>query len=303
MNTSRAPFPDFKKITRAVRVCDGQKFRLKDHRPDDRLGFDDADKDRVKAAATDGAAALAEWQSKLYAENSRSLLLIFQAMDAAGKDGTIRHVMSGVNPQGCRVHAFKAPTDDDLARPFLHRATAELPMRGEIGIFNRSHYEETLVVRVHPQLLEARRLPGLIATDALWRQRLEDIRAFERHLARNGVTVLKFFLHLSKDEQRRRFLERLERPEKHWKFSDADIRDRAHWNDYQQAYEDTIRATATDDAPWHIIPADRKWLMRHAVTAVLLDTFERLAPDYPAVPRERLAALAAARRALLKEKD
>lgn len=301
MKTS-APAPDCHEITRAVRVRSGKKFRLDDHRPDDLLGFKESDKEAVKAATAEGTGALAEWQAKLYAENRRSLLLIFQAMDAAGKDGTIRHVMSGVNPQGCRVHAFKAPSEEDLARPFLHRACSELPMRGEIGIFNRSHYEETLVVRVHPELLAARRLPDLRADKAFWDRRHEDIRAFESHLAANGVTVLKFFLHLSKAEQKRRFLERLERPEKHWKFSDADIRDREHWEAYQRAYEDTIRATATEDAPWHIIPADRKWLMRHAVTAVLLDTFTRLAPDYPKVPKARLAALAAARRALLNEK-
>lgn len=294
--------PDSRTLTRAVRVDSGKSFRLADHRPDALLGFHESDKETVKAAATAATQALAEWQSRLYAENRRSLLILFQAMDAAGKDGTIRHVMSGVNPQGCRVHAFKAPSEEDLARPFLHRAFAELPMRGEIGIFNRSHYEETLVVRVHPELLDARRLPDAGAGKTRWEQRFEDIRAFERHLARNGVTVLKFFLNLSKEEQKRRFLERLERPEKHWKFSDSDIRDREHWDEYQRAYEATIRATATDEAPWHVIPADHKWLMRHTVTAVLLDTFERLAPDYPKVPKARLTALAAAKRALLAEK-
>jgi PPK2 family polyphosphate:nucleotide phosphotransferase len=230
------------------------------------------------------------------------VLLIFQAMDAAGKDGTIKHVMSGVNPQGCQVVSFKAPSSQDLAHDYLWRCATALPERGRIGIFNRSYYEETLVVRVHPELLKRQRLPPELVTKRIWEERYRDIRRFERYLTRNGVIVRKFFLHVSRKEQKKRFLERLENPEKNWKFSSNDVKEREHWDDYMQAYEDMIRATATKHAPWYVVPADNKWFTRVVVAAAIVKTLSSLGLEYPEVEPETLKALAVARSALLEEK-
>jgi PPK2 family polyphosphate:nucleotide phosphotransferase len=229
------------------------------------------------------------------------LLLIFQAMDAAGKDGTIKHVLSGVNPQGCEVHSFKAPTNEDLDHDFLWRCMRRLPERGRFGIFNRSYYEETLVVRVHQDLLEKQKVPPELIGKNIWTERFEDIRHFERYLGRNGILVRKFFLYLSKKEQKRRFLDRLENQEKHWKFSSADIREREYWDDYMTAYEDAIRHTATEEAPWYVIPADNKWFTRLMVSAVVIDTLSSLDLQYPKVDQAKLKELAAARATLNKK--
>jgi len=238
---------------------------------------------------------LAELQERLYAQDTWALLLIFQAMDAAGKDGAIEHVMSGVNPQGCQVFSFKAPSAEELDHDFLWRTTRSLPERGRIGIFNRSYYEEVLVVRVHPELLGKQKLPPRLVTDAIWRERYESIVDFESHLARNGIAVLKFFLHLSREEQRRRFLSRLERPEKHWKFSPADVRERGFWDDYQRAYAEMIRRTATPLAPWMVVPADHKWFTRLVVAAAVVHRLESLELAFPVAGDAARAELERAR--------
>jgi PPK2 family polyphosphate:nucleotide phosphotransferase len=230
------------------------------------------------------------------------VLLIFQAMDAAGKDGTIKHVMSGINPQGCQVTSFKSPSPEDLDHDYLWRCAKSLPPRGHIGIFNRSYYEETLVVRVHPEFLGRQSLPPELVTKDIWKERHKDIRSFERYLTRNGVVIRKFFLHVSKKEQKKRFLERLENPEKNWKFSASDLKEREYWDDYQDAYEDMIRHTATEDAPWYVVPADNKWFTRVVVAAAVVSTLGSLDLAYPKVGPEKLKELAAARRALLAEK-
>ena len=230
------------------------------------------------------------------------MLLIFQAMDAAGKDSAIKHVMSGVNPQGCEVTPFKAPSAEDLDHDYLWRCQKVLPNRGHIGIFNRSYYEETLVVRVHPELLEKQKLPPKLVTKRIWKERFQDIRGFERYLARNGILVRKFFLHVSKKEQKRRFLERIENPDKNWKFSSSDAQERAHWNEYMQAYEEMIQNTATPEAPWYVVPADNKWFTRVVVAAAIIDALASLKLAYPEVGPQKLKELAAARRALLAEK-
>jgi len=280
------------------RVTDGRRFRLKDIDPGDTLWLKDADKDEAKEALAEGVQVLSELQDRLYAQDRWSLLLIFQAMDAAGKDGAIKHVMSGVNPQGCEVAAFKAPTSEDLDHDFLWRCQKRLPERGRIGIFNRSYYEEVLVVRVHPEFLARQKLPEPLVTKRLWKERYEDIRNFEQHLGRNGTRVLKFFLHVSRKEQKRRFLERLDNPDKHWKFSEADIRERGFWDDYMEAYEDAIRATATEEAPWYVVPADNKWFTRIVVASAVIEAMAGLDLRYPEVGPDRLKGLAAARRAL-----
>src|ERR1044071_4011737 len=244
-------------LARPFRVSKGKDFRLKDVDPDDTLEFTkEADKPRAKEALTMGVAALAELQDKLYAQDKWAVLLIFQAMDAAGRDGAIKHVMSGVNPQGCEVYSFKSPSSEDLDQDYLWRCMKCLPNRGHIGIFNRSYYEETLVVRVHPEYLAKQKLPPELITKRIWEDRFRDIRNFERYLANNGVVICKFFLHVSKKEQKARFMERLENPEKNWKFSSADMNERGFWNDYQEAYEDVIRQTAAKHAPWYVVPAD-----------------------------------------------
>jgi PPK2 family polyphosphate:nucleotide phosphotransferase len=244
---------------------------------------------------------LAEAQELLYADDRYAVLLVFQAMDAAGKDGTIKHVMSGVNPQGVQVHAFKQPSAEELDHDFLWRCARALPERGRIGIFNRSYYEEVLVVRVHEELLARQKLPAGARGRRLWRQRYESIRAFEKHLARNGTLILKFFLHVSKKEQKQRFLARLDEPEKHWKFSSGDVAERRHWGDYQGAYEEMIRNTATKHAPWVVIPADNKWYTRVVVAAAIVDAMERLDLRIPRADAPRRRELAQARRALLRE--
>ncbi|HEX5219209.1 MAG TPA: polyphosphate kinase 2 family protein [Verrucomicrobiae bacterium] len=282
-------------------VTNGEKFRLKDVNPGDTLDFESDDKDRAKEALASGVELLAELQGKLYAQDRWGVLLIFQAMDAAGKDGAIKHVMSGINPQGCQVFSFKAPTSDDLDHDYLWRCQRCLPERGRIGIFNRSYYEETLVVRVHPEFLSKQKLPAELVTKNIWEERFQDIRAFERYLSRNGILVRKFFLHVSKKEQKRRFLARLENPEKNWKFSSADISERGFWDDYQKAYEDMVRNTATKHAPWYVVPADNKWFTRVVIAAAIIDALASLDLAYPEVTKDQLKELAAAKAALLKK--
>ncbi len=264
------------RMSKPYRVTKGKKFRLKDVDPGDTGKYTDKDKKQAKEALEEGVEALAELQDMLYGQDRWSVLLIFQAMDAAGKDGTIKHVMSGVNPQGCQVSSFKGPTSMDLDHDYMWRCVKELPERGRIGIFNRSYYEETLAVRVHPEFLAGQKLPPRCVTKHIWEERFQDIRAFERYLHRNGTIVLKFFLHVSKDEQKRRFLERLDLPEKNWKFSATDAKSRAFWDDYMKAYEETIRETATKDSPWYVVPADNKWFTRVIVAAAVIDALSSL---------------------------
>jgi PPK2 family polyphosphate:nucleotide phosphotransferase len=289
------------KFVDSFRVTDGKKFRLKDFDPADTLGIKSEFKPRAKEALAVGVQALADFQDKLYAQDKWAVLLIFQAMDAAGKDGVIKHVMSGVNPQGCDVHSFKSPSAEDLDHDYLWRCMKVLPNRGHIGIFNRSYYEETLVVRVHPEFLAKQKLPPELVTKKIWPHRFEDIRNFEQYLSNNGVVVRKFFLHLSKKEQKRRFLERIENPDKNWKFSASDAAEREHWDEYMDAYEDMIRNTATKESPWYVVPADNKWFTRIIVSAAVIETFASLGLHYPAVGKEKLKELAAAKAALLKK--
>ena len=289
------------KLAEQYRVTNGEKFRLKDVDPGDTLDFDADDKPKAEEALAAGVKVLAQLQDKLYAQDRWGLLLIFQAMDAAGKDGAIKHVMSGINPQGCQVFSFKAPTSDDLDHDYMWRCQRCLPERGRIGIFNRSYYEETLVVRVHPEFLSKQKLPAELVTKDIWQERFQDIRAFERYLSRNGILVRKFFLHVSKKEQKRRFLARLENPEKNWKFSAADISERGFWDEYQKAYEDMIQNTATKSAPWFVVPADNKWFTRVIVAAAIIDALASLNLAYPEVTKDQLKELAAAKAALLKK--
>jgi len=288
-------------ITSPFRVAKGKGFRLKDFDPGDTLQFSEKDKKRAKEALAMGVKALAELQDKLYAQDKWAVLLIFQAMDAAGKDGAIKHVMSGVNPQGCQVFSFKSPSADDLDHDYLWRCMKVLPNRGNIGIFNRSYYEETLVVRVHPELLAKQKLPPTLVTRDIWKQRFEDIGNFEQYLAHNGVVVRKFFLNVSKKEQKRRFLERIETPEKNWKFSASDAAEREHWKEYTEAYEDTIRQTASDAAPWYVVPADNKWFTRVVVAAAVIETLASLELKYPEVGQDKVKELAATKKTLLNK--
>ena len=281
----------------------GAGFRLKDVDPGDTLDLGSEEKPRAKEALATGVQALAELQDMLYAQDRWAVLLIFQAMDAAGKDGTIKHVMSGVNPQGCEVFSFKAPSAEDLDHDFLWRCMKDVPERGRIGIFNRSYYEETLVVRVHLELLEKQTLPPKLVTKHIWEERFQDIRGFERYLTRNGVVIRKFFLHVSKGEQKRRFLERLDNPEKNWKFSPNDIKERAFWNEYMEAYEDMIRNTSSPEAPWYVVPADNKWFSRIVVAAAVVEALDALDLRYPKVGKEKLRDLAAAKQILLGGKQ
>ena len=257
---------------------------------------------KANALLAEGVEKLADLQTRLYAQDCWSLLLVFQAMDAAGKDSTIKHVMSGINPQGCQVVAFKAPSHQELDHDFLWRCARELPERGRIGIFNRSHYEEVLVVRVHPKILAGQHLPPALVRKEPWKERYESINDWERHLAVNGTRIVKFFLNVSKEEQRKRFLERLDVPEKNWKFAMPDVQERVYWKDYMRAYEDAISATSTDSAPWYVVPADHKWFTRLIVAQVVVDTLERLGLEYPKVDAERKKELAEARKALEAEK-
>jgi PPK2 family polyphosphate:nucleotide phosphotransferase len=288
-------------VARHFIVDEGKKFRLKDFDPGETLGYKSEDKPRAKEALANGVQALAELQDKLYAQDKWALLLIFQAMDAAGKDGAIKHVMSGVNPQGCQVFSFKAPSAEDLDHDYLWRCMKVLPNRGHIGIFNRSYYEETLVVRVHPEFLAHEKIPPQLVTKRIWGERFEDIRNFEQYLTHNGIVVLKFFLNVSKKEQKRRFLERIENPEKNWKFSSSDTAEREHWDEYVVAYEDMIRNTASKHAPWYVVPADNKWFTRVVVAAAVVETLASLHLSYPEVGPEKLKEIAAAKRALLKK--
>jgi PPK2 family polyphosphate:nucleotide phosphotransferase len=291
-----------RKFAKPFRVTDGDKFRLKDVDPSDTLGFKSEAKPRAKEGLQFGVTALAEFQDMLYAQDKWAVLLIFQAMDAAGKDGTIKHVMSGVNPQGCQVFSFKSPSAEDLDHDFLWRCIKCLPNRGQIGIFNRSYYEEVLVVRVHPEFLAKQKVPPTLLTKDIWQERFQDIRSFERYLSRNGIKVVKFFLHVSKKEQRRRFLDRAEQPEKNWKFSASDMAERDYWNEYQDAYEDMIRNTATKSSPWYVVPADNKWFTRVVVGAAIVDTLASLDLAYPKVDKARREEIAKAKKALLESK-
>jgi PPK2 family polyphosphate:nucleotide phosphotransferase len=288
------------KLARAFRVDHGKSFRLKDFDPADTQGI--LTREQAPQLLEQHVAAMAELQDKLYAQDQWALLLIFQAMDAAGKDGVVKHVFSGVNPTGCEVTSFKQPSAEELEHDYLWRATKRLPPRGKIGIFNRSYYEEVLVVRVHQELLKKELLPPKLISKDIWKERFHDIRNLESFLTRNGTIVRKFFLNLSKEEQQRRFLARLEEPEKNWKFSDSDVHERACWDDYMEAYEDMIRHTATPEAPWYVVPSDHKGFMHAAVSAVVIETLKDLKLSYPTVDRARRKQLAVARAALEKEK-
>ena len=290
-----------RKLAQPYCITEGDKFRLKDIDPEDTAGLEAEDKPRAKESLQVGVQALAELQDMLYAQDRWAVLLIFQAMDAAGKDSAIKHVMSGVNPQGCQVVAFKEPATEDLDHDYLWRCSKHLPERGRIGIFNRSYYEEVLVVRVHEELLRKQKLPPELITKHLWQERFRDIRGFERYLSNNGVLIRKFFLHVSRKEQKKRFLERIDKPDKHWKFSAADVRERAYWQDYMQAYETMIRHTATEHAPWYAVPADNKWFTRVVVAAAVITALASLDLHYPQVSEEKRQELTLARKALLEE--
>jgi PPK2 family polyphosphate:nucleotide phosphotransferase len=283
------------------RIDDGAGFDLAAIDPAHTLDLDPTAKEPAAQVLREGVEILSELQSRLYARDRWALLLIFQAMDAAGKDSTIRHVMSGINPQGCQVISFKAPSAEELDHDFLWRCQRHLPERGRIGIFNRSYYEETLVVRVHPELLVRQNLPDGLVGPQIWKQRFRDIRHFETYLSRNGVVVRKFFLHVSRREQKKRFLERLDQPQKHWKFSAADIRERAHWNDYMHAYQEMIQHTATAQAPWYVVPADHRWFTRLVVAAAVIDALLGLDLDVPIPSDAERQELAKARRELEAE--
>jgi PPK2 family polyphosphate:nucleotide phosphotransferase len=289
-------------LAKPFRITKGKNFRLKDVDPDDTLDFTkQADKPRSKEALAMTVTALAELQDKLYAQDKWAVLLVFQAMDAAGKDGAIKHVMSGVNPQGCEVYSFKSPSAEDLDHDYLWRCMKDLPNRGHIGIFNRSYYEEVLVVRVHPEFLAKQKMPPKLVGKKIWGQRFEDIRNFEQYLARNGVVVRKFFLHVSKKEQKRRFLDRIDDPQKNWKFSSNDANERDFWDDYMEAYEEMIQETATKDAPWYVVPADNKWFTRVVVAGAVIETLDSLDLAYPKVDEGKLKELGAAKKKLLSK--
>jgi PPK2 family polyphosphate:nucleotide phosphotransferase len=285
-------------FARDYRVDKASKFRLKHFDPADTHDFESEVQAKDLLAAS--VKLMSEMQAKLYAQEQWSLLLIFQAMDAAGKDGTIKHVMSGINPQGCQVTSFKAPSTTDLMHGYLWRGNAAMPERGKIGIFNRSYYEEVLVVRVHKEMLKAERIPASLVTKHIWQERFEDINAHERYLTRNGVVIRKFFLHVSKSEQRRRFLSRLDEADKNWKFSGADLKERGYWNEYQKAYEDMIRNTSTQHAPWYVVPANHKWFTHLVVAGAIIETLESLGLAFPEVSAAQREVLEDARKALGK---
>jgi len=288
------------KLADPYRIDNGKKFRLKDFDPASTGHF--RSKEHAQELLDQGKAELADLQDKLYAQNRWAVLVILQAMDAAGKDGVIEHVMSGVNPQGCQVFSFKAPSSDDLSHDFMWRTTKCLPQRGHIGIFNRSYYEEVLVVRVHPEVLKNERIPGPLLSKDVWEKRFQDMHNFETYLSHNGIVVRKFFLHLSKKEQKRRFLARLDAPEKNWKFSLADVRERQCWDDYMTAYEEMIASTSSKHAPWYVVPADNKWYTRLVVAAAIVDTLKELKVKYPDVGPEVRKQLVAAKRELERAK-
>jgi len=289
------------KIIERYRVTDGEKFKLKDYDPSD-TGDVDFDKKDGKEILEVGVKKLAKLQERLYAEGKWAILMVLQGIDTAGKDGVIKHVLSGVNPQGCSVHSFKQPSHLELAHDFLWRCTVALPMRGHIGIFNRSYYEETIVVRVHPDLLEKQNIPPKLVTKDIWKERYQDINDWERHLERCGTVPLKFFLNISKEEQLKRLLARVDDPDKNWKFSPYDVAERKLWDQYQEVYEDTIRNTATKHAPWYVVPCDKKWFARLVVAAALADQMEALDLQFPKVSDEDKKAIDAAHAELLAEK-
>jgi PPK2 family polyphosphate:nucleotide phosphotransferase len=290
---------DMQKLVKPFRIDDGKKFRLKDISPEDTRGI--KSKERALELLQQGVDRLRELQDRLYAQDCWAVLLIFQAMDAAGKDGTIKHVMSGINPQGCQVFSFKAPSNEELDHDYLWRTARALPERGRIGIFNRSYYEEVLVVRVHEEILKSQKLPASLITKNVWRERYEDISNFERYLSRNGVIIRKFFLHVSNEEQRQRFLSRLREPDKNWKFSMADAKERNCWDAYQEAYQDAIQQTASEQAPWYVVPADHKWFTRMVVAAAVVDALEELDLKYPVVDAHKREELKLVQTELEKE--
>lgn len=283
-------------------VGDGKKFRLKDYKTQPHIDLGKEDKPLVKQALQITVEALSALQDILYAQDKYSLLVIFQAMDAAGKDGAIKHVMSGINPQGCQVSSFKGPSAEELDHDFLWRCQKHLPERGRIGIFNRSYYEEVLVVRVHEKILQSQKLPENLVTKDIWEERFKDIRNFEKYLHRNGTIVIKIFLNVSKDEQKKRFIERVEDPNKNWKFSAADARERGYWKDYMTAYDDMIRNTSTKDSPWYVVPADNKSYARIAVGSAIIHALDQMNLEYPKVSKEKIAELQEIKKALLAEK-
>jgi PPK2 family polyphosphate:nucleotide phosphotransferase len=288
------------KLCEPFQVKHGDSFRLKDYDPGDIRGIHS--KEKADQLLHESTQALGDLQEKLYAQDQWALLVVVQAMDAAGKDSLIKHVMSGLNPQGCEVTSFKQPSAEELNHDYLWRAERRLPERGHIGVFNRSYYEEVLVVRVHKELLARQHLPPELVTKKIWKERFHDIRNFEQYLTRNGVVVQKFFLNLSKEEQERRFLARLDEPEKNWKFSEADVRERQYWDQYMNAYEDMIRHTATPEAPWYVVPADHKWFTHIAVSSAIIQTLKDLSLEFPTVDKERRKQLETARQALLAKK-
>jgi len=284
------------KLIEPYRITGGKGFSLEKHDPGDTQGY--SSKKRAKKILEDGVEVLRQYQEKLYAQDRWAVLLIFQAMDAAGKDGAIKHVMSGINPQGCQVHSFKSPSANELDRDYLWRNMVRAPERGRICIFNRSYYEEVLVVKVHKAFLESQKIPKKLITKSIWRERYEDINAYERYLSRNGVVIRKFFLNLSKEEQKKRFMARLDTPEKNWKFSQADVRERGYWDDYMKAYQQMIRATSTEHAPWMVVPADNKWFSRLVVASTIIDALDSLDLHFPIVDDEKREQLAEARKEL-----
>ena len=302
MSINKKVLHDASRFVAPYRVTTGNGFRLRDFDPGDTRGIQSEAKPEAKEMLATGVQFLAESQDKLYAQDRWAVLLVFQAMDAAGKDGTIKHVMSGVNPQGCQVFSFKQPSVEELDHDYLWRYMRYMPERGRIGIFNRSYYEEVLVVRVHRELLERQKLPPKLTGKRIWTQRYEDISAFERYLTRNGVVILKFFLNVSRKEQKKRFLERLDHPEKNWKFSAADVTERGHWDEYMEAYDDAIRHSASEHAPWFVVPADNKWFTRLVVAAAIVDALQGLNLAYPTVDATKRKELAAARALLMKER-
>jgi PPK2 family polyphosphate:nucleotide phosphotransferase len=302
-NVARPDIKKIKKFVRPYRIKSGKGFRLKDIDPGDTQGLKSEFKGEARALLEQGVKWLADEQARLYAQDRWSALLMFQAMDAAGKDGTIKHVTSGVDPTGVQVYSFKAPSNEELDHDFMWRCLKSLPERGRIGIFNRSYYEEVLIVRVHPEYLQKQKLPPELITKNIWEERYEDIRHAERYLSRNGYLILKFFLHVSKQEQKKRFLARLDEPEKHWKFSATDAAERQHWDKYMQAYEDMIRNTATDYAPWYVVPADNKWFTRVVVVGAIIERLEALNLKFPEVDAGKRKTLAEARRMLVNEKN
>jgi len=297
---SRETLARIEKYVQPFRITKGKGFQLKDFDAGDTRGLN-LDKDEAAELLQSGTKWLAEEQNMLYAQDRWSLLLVFQAMDAAGKDGTIKHVMSGINPQGCQVFSFKQPSREDLDHDFLWRYAKCLPERGRIGIFNRSYYEEVLVVRVHEDILKRQKLPPALVSERIWDERLADIAHFEDYLTRQGTIILKFFLHVSRNEQKKRFMERLDKPEKHWKFSAADVHERQFWDDYMRAFDEAIRATASKHAPWYVVPADNKWFTRLVVAAAIVQAVEALELTYPEIDAATKKELVAARAALARE--